>query len=133
MFWYIMKTPLWFYELNCIKLLLYKWLPNWMKKKVVAPSNLSLVDLHLCQKNKCIIFVSYICIVAFHLGTIEEPREWRDDGVEPEDRECGHIQKMDGWIPMCTTEGRCSPSTYPLTNTDLVLFPGKPRSMSYLF
>ena len=33
-----------------------------MKKKVVAPSNLSLVDLHLCQKNKCIIFVSYICI-----------------------------------------------------------------------
>jgi len=57
-----MKTPLWFYELNYIKLLLYKWLPNWMKKKVVAPSNLSLVDLHLCQKNKCIIFVSYICI-----------------------------------------------------------------------
>jgi len=33
-----------------------------MKKKVVAPSNLSLVDLHLCQKNKYIIFVSYICI-----------------------------------------------------------------------
>ena len=33
-----------------------------MKKKVVAPSNLSLVDLHLCHKNKCIIFVSYICI-----------------------------------------------------------------------
>jgi len=34
-----------------------------MKKKVVAPSNLSLVDLHLCQKKKkCIIFVSYICI-----------------------------------------------------------------------
>ena len=81
-----MKTPLWFYELNCIKLLLYKWLPNWMKKKVVAPSNLSLVDLHLCQK-KCIIFVSYICIVAFHLGTIEEPREWRDIGDEPEDDE----------------------------------------------
>ena len=33
-----------------------------MKKKIVAPSNLSLVDLHLCQKNKCIIFASYICI-----------------------------------------------------------------------
>ena len=32
-----------------------------MKNKVVAPSNLSLVDLQLCQK-KCIIFVSYICI-----------------------------------------------------------------------
>ena len=34
---------------------------------------------------------SYICIVAFHLGTIEEPREWCDDGVEPEDGECGHV------------------------------------------
>ena len=34
---------------------------------------------------------SYICIVAFHLGTIEEPREWHDDGVEPEDGECGHV------------------------------------------
>ena len=43
------------------------------------------------SRNKCIIFVSYICIVAFHLGTIEEPREWRDDGVEPEDGECGHV------------------------------------------
>ena len=34
---------------------------------------------------------SYICIFAFHLGTIEEPRKWRDDGVEPEDGECGHV------------------------------------------
>jgi len=31
---------------------------------------------------------------------------------------------MDGWIPMCMTEGRCSPSEYHLTNTDLVLIPG---------
>ena len=30
---------------------------------------------------------SYICIVAFHLGTIEEPREWRDVEAEPEDGE----------------------------------------------
>ena len=30
---------------------------------------------------------SYICIVAFHLGMIEEPREWRDIGAEPEDGE----------------------------------------------
>ena len=45
----------------------------------------------------------------------------------------GHVQKMDGWIPMCTTEGRCSPSEFSLTNTDLVLFPGKPQSMSYYF
>ena len=43
------------------------------------------------SRNKCIIFVSYICIVAFHLDTIEELREWRDDGVEPEDGECGHV------------------------------------------
>ena len=45
----------------------------------------------------------------------------------------GHIQKMDGWIPMYTTEGRCSLSSCSLTNTDLVLIPGKPRSMSYYF
>ena len=43
------------------------------------------------SRNKCFIFISYICIVAFHLGTIEEPREWRDDGVEPEDGECGYV------------------------------------------
>ena len=30
---------------------------------------------------------SYICIVAFHLGTIDESREGRDVGVEPEDSE----------------------------------------------
>ena len=34
---------------------------------------------------------SYICIVAFHLGTIEELWEWRDDGIEPEDGGCGHV------------------------------------------
>ena len=44
----------------------------------------------------------------------------------------GDIYKMDEGIPMCTTKGRYSPSGYPLTNTDLVLIPGKPRSMSYL-
>ena len=43
------------------------------------------------SRNKCFIFISYICIVAFHLGTIEKPREWRDDGVEPEDDKSGHI------------------------------------------
>ena len=30
---------------------------------------------------------SYICIVAFHLGTIDEPRGWRDVGAEPKDGE----------------------------------------------
>ena len=30
---------------------------------------------------------SYICIAAFHLGTIDESREVRDVGVEPEDSE----------------------------------------------
>ena len=45
----------------------------------------------------------------------------------------GHIQKMDGWIPMCMTEGRCSSSEYHLTNTDLVLIPGKPRSITLNF
>ena len=30
---------------------------------------------------------SYICIVAFHLGTIDEPREGCDVGAKPEDGE----------------------------------------------
>ena len=30
---------------------------------------------------------SYICIVAFHLGTIDVPREGCDVGTEPEDGE----------------------------------------------
>ena len=30
---------------------------------------------------------SYICIVAFHLGTIDESCEGRDVGVKPEDGE----------------------------------------------
>ena len=42
---------------------------------------------------------SYICIVAFYLGTIEEPREWRDIGAEPEDGEW--------WI--CLEDGRVDP------------------------
>jgi len=40
---------------------------------------------------------SYICIVAFLLGTIEEPREWRDDKVEPEDGEWW-TRLEDGWM-----------------------------------
>ena len=39
------------------------------------------------SRNKCIIYISYICIVVFHLGTIEESREWRVIGAEPEDGE----------------------------------------------
>ena len=45
----------------------------------------------------------------------------------------GYVLKMDGWIPMCTTEGRYSLINSPLTNNDLVLFPGKPRSITYYF
>ena len=56
----------------------------------------------------------------------------KDVTLEPSQKTVngGNIQKMDGWIPMCMTEGRCSPSSCSLTNTDLVLIPGKPRSMS---
>ena len=45
---------------------------------------------------------SYICIVAFHLGTIEEPREWRDIGAEPEDGEW--------WIRL--EDGRMDPDVH---------------------
>ena len=73
---------------------------------------------------------SYICIAAFHLGMIDEPREGCDIEAETEDGEWWtHLE--DGWIPMCMTEGRCSPSEYHLTNTDSVLIPGKPRCTSY--
>jgi len=79
----------------------------------------------------CTSMHSYICIVASHLGTIDEPYEGRATGAEPEDDVGGHIPKTDGWNPMCMTKGRCSPSEYHLTNTDLVLIPGKPRCTSY--
>ena len=49
------------------------------------------------SRNKCIIYISYICIVVFHLGTIEESREWRDIGAEPEDGEWW-IRLEDGWM-----------------------------------
>ena len=39
------------------------------------------------SRNKCFIFISYICIVAFHLGTIDERREGCDVGAKPEDGE----------------------------------------------
>jgi hypothetical protein len=39
------------------------------------------------SRNKCIIFVSYICIVTFHLGTIDVPCEGCDVEAEPEDGE----------------------------------------------
>ena len=45
---------------------------------------------------------SYICIVAFHLGTIEEPREWRDIGAAPEDGEW--------WIRL--EDGRMDPNVH---------------------
>jgi len=40
---------------------------------------------------------SYICIVAFHLGTINEPREGRDVEAEPEDGEWW-TRLEDGWM-----------------------------------
>ena len=40
---------------------------------------------------------SYICIVALHLGTIDESREGRDVGVEPKDGEWW-ARLEDGWM-----------------------------------
>ena len=74
---------------------------------------------------------SDIRIDASHLGTIHEPYEGRATGAEPEDDVGGYIPKTDGWNPMCMTRGRCSPSEYHLTNTDLVLIPGKLWCTSY--
>ena len=56
----------------------------------------------------------------------------KDVTLEPSQKTVngGHIWKMDEWTPMCTTEERCSLSDYLLTNTDLVLIPGKPRCIN---
>ena len=68
-------------------------------KKYHVQTHLGGLQLYREGKNNNNIYIveqleivhSYICIVAFHLGTIEEPRKWRDDGVEPKDGECGHV------------------------------------------
>jgi len=45
----------------------------------------------------CTSMHSYICIVASHLGTIDEPYEGCATGAEPEDDVGGHIPN-DGWM-----------------------------------
>jgi len=67
---------------------------------------------------------SYICIVAFHLGTIDEPREGCDVGVKPEDGEWWKRLEDGRMDSVVHDQGRCSPSNYLLTNTDLVLISG---------
>ena len=65
--------------------------------------------------------------LASHLGTLDEPREGCDVGAEPEDGvwwtypEGGRTGQVLG--------RRCSPSECRLTNTNLVLDQGKPRSI----
>ena len=54
---------------------------------------------------------SYICIVAFHLGTIDVPREGCDVEAEPGDGEWWiHLEdgRMDSDVH---DQGRCSPSS----------------------
>ena len=74
---------------------------------------------------------SYICITAFHLGTIDVSREGCDVEAEPEDGKLWTRLEDGRMDPM--TEGRCSLSSFSLTNSDLVLITGKPRCMSYYF
>ena len=52
---------------------------------------------------------------------LDEPREGRDVGAEPEDGVGESIQKTEG-LSKCQ-DGRCSPSECHLTNTNLVLDP----------
>ena len=63
---------------------------------------------------------SCICIVAYHIGTLDARRvELKDKvGAEPED-DVWLTYPEDGWMdPMRMTKGRCSPSEYHLTNTN---------------
>ena len=64
------------------------------------------------SRNKCIIYVSYICIAAFHLGTIDEPRERCHVEAETEDVEWW-IRLEDGWMDSDVhdpKEGTCQAS-----------------------
>ena len=67
---------------------------------------------------------SYICIIAFHLCTIDVPREGCDIEAEagPGEAQVNFTDAVENPIP-----------TPEASNTDQVLIPGKPRSMSYLF
>ena len=78
-------------------------------------------------RNKWIIFVSYICI---HI----EPTNLPDGTYElvPEAEEGPGLPEKLKWISQTPLRIRTR-LQQPLTNTDLVLFSGKPRSMSYLF
>ena len=76
---------------------------------------------------------SYICIVAFHLGTIDKSREGCDVGAEPEDGEWWTRIEDGRTDPDVHDRRKMLTEQYFLTNTDLVLIPGKPRSMSYIF
>ena len=76
---------------------------------------------------------SYIYIVAFHLGTIDEPREGCDVGAKPEDGEWWTHPEDGRMDPDVHDQGRRSPGSCSLTNTNLVLIPGNPRSMSFYF
>ena len=77
---------------------------------------------------------SCICTVACHLGTLDVRRVELKDKVraEPEDY-VWWTYPEDGWISMCMIERGCSSSEYHLTNTNLVLIPGKPRSITSIF
>ena len=73
-------------------------------KKFTSKLTSCWITILLWRKNNNIYIVeqletvhSYICIVAFHLGTIDESREGRDVGVKPEDGEWW-TRLEDGWM-----------------------------------
>ena len=76
---------------------------------------------------------SYICMVAFHLGMIDEPREGCDVGASPKDDERWTRLEDGRTDPDVHDRRKMLTEQYFLTNTDLVLIPGKPWSISYLF
>jgi len=80
----------------------------------------------------CTFVHSYICIIAPHLGTIDEPREGRDIGTKHED-DVWWTYPEEAKNPEYMLGPEYSPSECHLTNTDLVLIPGKPRSITYYF
>ena len=92
-----------------------------MKKKVVAPSNLSLVDLHLCQK-KCIIFVSYICI---HIEPTNLPYETY--------KLVSEAKAGPGEAQVNFADAVENPNSTPEASETNLAQEGKPRSITLIF
>jgi hypothetical protein len=76
----------------------------------------------------CTSMLSYICIVAPHIGTLAEMCKGCGIGAKPEDG-VWWIHPKDRRIGQVLDWRECSPSEFLLTNSDLSRIPDKPQSI----